>query len=146
MSLEENKAILRRLAEAINEKDLNALDDIMAPDFVDPEQNLSGLDSFKKYESMFLNAFPDMHMTIKDIIAKDDKVWASIEVIMTHKGEFRGIPPTGNKIKLTSFQIWRIAEGKIAERQSQVWDFMDFYKHLGIIQYTEKGKKLFQKQ
>lgn len=139
-------SVLYRLAEAINEKNLNALDDIMAPNFVDPEQKLSGLDSFKKHESIFIKAFPDMHMNIKDIIAKEDKVWVSIEVTMTHKGEFRGISPTGNKIKLTSFQIWRIAGGKIAERQSQVWDFMDFYKQLGVIKYTEKGKKLFQGQ
>ena len=84
-----------------------------------------------------------MHLTIKDIIAKDDKVWVRIEVTMTHTGEFRGIPPTGNKIKLKSFMIWRIADGKIVARESQVWDFMDFFKQIGVIEYTEKGKKLF---
>jgi len=143
MSLEENKAIVRRFAEAINEKDLTALNDLMAPDFVDPDQQLRGLESFKKYESMFIKGFPDMHLTIKDIIAKDDKVWTRIEVTMTHTGEFRGIPPTGNKIKLKSFMIWRIADGKIVARESQVWDFMDFFKQIGVIEYTEKGKKLF---
>jgi len=143
MSLEENKAIVRRLAEAINEKDLTALDDLMALDFVDLDQNLRGLDSFKKYESMFLKGFPDMYLTIKDIMAKGDRVWIRLEVTLTHTGEFRGILPTGNKIKLKSFMIWRIADGKIVARESQVWDFMDFFKQLGIIEYTEKGKKLF---
>ena len=93
MSLEENKAIVRRLAQANNEKDLTALDDLMAPDFVDPDRQLRGLDSYKKYESMFIKGFPDMHLTIKDIIAKDDKVWVRIEVTGTHTGEFSGIPP-----------------------------------------------------
>ena len=140
MSLEENKAVVRRLAKAINEKDLTAMDDLMAHDFVDPDRQLRGLDSYKKYESMFIKGFPDMHLTIKDIIAKDDKVWVRIEVTGTHTGEFRGISPTGNKIKLKSFMIWRIADGKIVARESQVWDFLDFFKQLGVIEYTEQGK------
>ena len=143
MSLEENKAIVRRLAKAINEKDSTALGDLIASDFVDPDRQLRGLDSYKKYESMFNKGFPDMHLTIKDIIAKDDKVWIRIEVTGTHTGEFRGISPTGKKIKLNSFMIWRIADGKIVARESQVWDFIDFYIQLGIIEYTENGKKLF---
>ena len=143
MSLEENIAVVHRLAEAINEKDLTALDNIMAPDFVDPDQKLRGLENFKKYESMFLQGFPDMHLTIKDIIAKGERVWIRLEGTATHKGEFRGIPPTGNKVTFKSFQILRIINGKIAERESQVWDFIDFYKQLGIIKYTETGKKLF---
>ncbi len=143
MSLEENIAIVYRLAEAINEKDLDALDDIMANDFVDLDQNLNGLESFKKYESMFLQGFPDMHLTVKDIVAKGDRVWIRSEITATNTGEFRGLPPTGNKIIFKNFMIWRIINGKIAERESQVWDFMDFYNKLGIIKYTETGKKLF---
>jgi steroid delta-isomerase-like uncharacterized protein len=143
MSLEENKAIVRRLAEAINEKDSTAMDDIIASDFVDPDRQLRGLDSYKKYESMFTKGFPDMHLTIKDIIAKDDKVWIRIEVTGTHTGEFRGISSTGKKIKLNSFMIWRIADGKIVERESQVWDFIDFFKQLGVIEFTEKAEKIF---
>jgi predicted ester cyclase len=143
MSLEENMAVVHKLTEAINEKDLAALDDIMAPDFVDLDQKLRGLESFKKYESTFLQSFPDMHLTIKDIIAKGDGVWIRLEGTVTHKGEFREITPTGNKVTFKSFQILRISNGKIAERESQVWDFIDFYKQLGIIKYTETGKKLF---
>ena len=139
-------AVVHRLAEAINEKDLTALDDIMSPDFVDLDQKLRGLESFKKYESMFIKAFPDMHLTIKDIIAKGDRVWIRSEITATHTGEFRGIQPTGNKVTFKNFMIWRIINGKIAERESQVWDFIDFYKQLGIIKYTEQGKKLFPEE
>ena len=143
MTIEENIAVVNRFAKAINEKILTALDDIIAPDFVDLDQKLKGLDSFKKYESIFLQAFPDMHLTIKDIIAKGDRVWIHSEITATHKGEFRGISPTGNKVTFKNFMIWRIIKGKIVERESQVWDFIDFYKQLGIIKYTEIGKKLF---
>ena len=123
MSLEENKETVRRLAKAMNEKDLTAMDNLMAPDFDDPDRQLRGLDNYKKYESMFIKGFPDVHLTIIDMIAKDDKVWVSIEVTGTHTGEYRGISPTGKKIKLKSFMIWRITDGKIVARESQVWDF-----------------------
>ena len=143
LSLRENMAVVRRLAEAINEKDLNALDDVMTSDFVDLDQNLDGLESFKQYESMYLQGFPDMHLVIKDIIAKGDRVWIRSEITATHTGIFRGIPPTGNKVLFKNFMIWKITNGKITERESQVWDFIDFYKKLGIIKITETGKKLF---
>ena len=146
MSIEKNIAVVRRLAKAINEKDLTALDYIIAPDFVDLDQKLRGLESFKKYESMFLQAFPDMHLAIKDIVAKGDRVWIRSEITAIHTGEFRGIPPTGNKVTFKNFMIWRIINGKIAERESQVWDFIDFYKQLGIIKYTGTGKKLLQQE
>ena len=91
----------------------------------------------------FYKASPICILQSKDIIAKGERVWIHLEGTATHKGEFRGIPPTGNKVTFKSFQILRIINGKIAERESQVWDFIDFYKQLGIIKYTETGKKLF---
>ena len=144
MLFEENKAVVRRLAEAMNKKDLTLLDDLIAPDFVDHELKVEDLDSYKKRETMWEKGFPDMHLTIEDITAEGDRVWVRIKVTATHTGEFRGISPTGKKVIVKSFMIWRVVEGKIVERESQVWDFMDLYRQLGIIEFTETGKKLFQ--
>jgi predicted ester cyclase len=66
--------------------------------------------------------------------------------IATHTGEFLGVAPTGKKITLYGIVTWRIVDGKIVEKGPQVWDFMDIYKQLGIIEYTEKGRKLFPEQ
>ena len=66
--------------------------------------------------------------------------------IGTHTGEFLGVAPTGKKITLYAIATWRIVDGKIVEKGSQVWDFLDLYKQLGIIEYTEKGKKIFPGQ
>jgi predicted ester cyclase len=107
----------------------------MAPDFVDHDLQLRGLESFKKYVSTFIKGFPDMHMTIEDIIKKGDRVWIRVEGTGTHTGEFRGLAPTGKKITFKSFMIWRIVDGKIVARESQVWDFIDFFKQLGVIDY-----------
>jgi predicted ester cyclase len=57
-----------------------------------------------------------------------------VKVAGTHKGEFRGLAPTGKKITVTYVGIHRIANGKVVERWS-VYDMLDFYKQLGVVDY-----------
>ena len=142
MSLEENKAIVRRTIEVINTQDLSSIENIVAPDFVDHTRQVRGLENLKQFLSMIFKAFSDWHINIEDIIAEGDKVWIRITVTGTHTGDWMGIAPTGKKF--TEHQVWiyRIVEGKVVEGWD-VDDDLDFYKQLGIIEYTEKGKKLF---
>ena len=153
MSLEENKAVVRRLFEAENERNLALLDELMAPDYVDNVFQFTGLEEYKQMQKTFTDAFPDSHETIEDIVAEGDKVCVHFKVTGTHTGEYRGFPlpsgkkitlaPTGKKSTITGSLILRIVDGKIAEKESAVYDWMDSYKQLGLIEYTEKGKKLF---
>ena len=80
------------------------------------------------------------------MIAEGDKVWVHFKVSGTHMGEWSlfGItfPPTGKKITYAGVGIWRIADGKVVERKS-VRDMVDFLKQMGVIEPTEKAKKLF---
>ena len=142
MSLEENKAIIRRWIDATNKQNLSLYDDLVASDFVDHTRQVQGLENVKQFVTMVFKAFPDFHLTIEDIIAEGEKVWVRAKMTMTHIIEYRGIAPTGKKITETSVSINRIVDGKIVE-QWYVTDDMDFYKQLGIIEITEKGKKLF---
>ena len=142
MSLEENKVIILRLIKALNEEDLDLLDDLISPDFFDHILPVKGLEGFKQMGNAYVKAFPDVHRTVKDIIAEGDKVWIRLEITGTHTGEFGGIAPTGKKITVPSLVIWRIVNCKIGERL-QINDNVDWYKKLGIIEFTEKGKKLF---
>ena len=151
MSLEENKAIIRSLYEAFNKHNPALLDEIMAPDFVDAPNTpfeLRGLESYKRFEAMFIKAFPDYQDIIEDIIAEGDKVWVLGKVTGTHTGEWNAFgitfAPTGKKITWTAVNIYRIIDGKIVERKS-VRDMLDFLRQLGVIEYTEKVKKLFPK-
>jgi len=152
MSLEENKTIVRRLIEAENKKDLALLDEFIAPDYVDNILQLRGLEGYKQLDTNVFNAFPDWHTTIEDIIAEGDKVWVRFKSTETHTAEYSGclpligkitLAPTGNKITAHYIIIWRIVDGKIVEKESAVYDFLDFYKKLGIMEYTEKAKELF---
>jgi len=142
MSLEENKAIVRRLFEAYNRQNLDILDELLAPDFIDHNFQLQGLESFKQFYTQFYKGFPNTHSTIEDIIAEGDKVWTYSTVTGTHKGEYRGLSPTGKETTIRCVDIYRLEDGKIVESWG-IYDNMDFYKQIGIVEYTEKGKKLF---
>ena len=142
MSLEENKVIVRKVIEAANTQDPSSMDDLVAPDFVDHTRQLRGLDALKQFATMIFKSFSDFHETIEDIIAEGDKVWVRIKITGTHTGEFRGLAPTGKKFTETSVDILRIVNGKLVEGWN-VTDTLDFLKQLGVIEYTEKAKKLF---
>ena len=149
MSLEENKAIIRRLFEAENERNLAMLDELIAPDFVegrDTPFEMRGPEGYRQFVTMLFNGFPDWHEIIEDIIAEGDKVCVHLKATATHTGEwnFLGVmlAPTGKKITYTAVNIWRVVDGKIAERKT-IRDLLAFLTQLGLIQPTEKGRKLF---
>ena len=141
MSLEENKAIVRRFIEAYNKRNLDLFDDLLAPDYFDHTSKVDP-EGLKQLMNMAFKAFPDFHETIEDIVAEGDKVWARITFTGTHTGEFMGMAPTGRKITTEMVDIFRIVNGKLVEYRD-VNNNLDYLKKLGIIEYTEKGKKLF---
>ena len=146
--LEENKAIVRRLYEAINTRDLSSIEDFMTPDSVDHTRQLHGLEALKQYMTMLFNSSSDIHSTIEDIAAEGDKVWVRVKYTWTHTGDLRGLAPTGKTFNQTSIDIYRIVDGKVMDS----WSFLELYTHLaffkqvGVIEYTEKGKKLFPQE
>jgi len=107
MSLEKNKAIIRKAIEALNKRDLAALDQFIAPDYVDHTNQIQGIGSLKQFYSRAFEDFPDFQRTIEDIAAQGDKVWA--------RSTITGTALTGKKMELTSMNIFRIVNGKIAE-------------------------------
>jgi len=134
MSSEENKAIVRRLIEAENKHNPALMDEFLAPDFVNypfPTQELRGPEVYKQGSKEFVKAFPDFHGTIEDIIAEGDKVWIRFKGTGTHKGEYLGLAPTGKKVTMTAFAIYRIVDTKVVELRNFI--DKDFFKELGII-------------
>ena len=80
-----------------------------------------GIAGFKYAVQALQTAFPDLTMTVHDLIAEGDKVVARLTARGTHQGSFRGIAPTGRVVEWTGIRIFRIAEGKIAEHWAN-WD------------------------
>jgi steroid delta-isomerase-like uncharacterized protein len=139
---EKNKAIARRLVDEVwNKGNLMIADEILAFDLrdwdaarlsydaSDPEAG-QGLEGFKQLVKMFRNAFPDVYLTIDDMIAEGDRVVIRWTARGTHKGDLKGIAPTGRPIVVTGIDIHRIADGKILETGGN-WDTAGMMQQLG---------------
>ncbi len=107
MSLEENKAIVRRLTQEFNKRNLGVLDELMASNYVDHTNQLRDRENVKQFYTMAFKDFPDLYKTIEDVIAGGDKVWVRFKNTATD--------PTGKKIELASVNIFRIVNGKVVE-------------------------------
>ena len=136
MSAEENKAIARRLYETFSSENLDALDELIAPDAVNhnpgPEGQIRGPEAARQVISSFRQAFPDLQMTPEQMIAEGDKVVSYVVGRGTHQGELQGLPPTGKQVVVPVIEILRIANGKVAERWGVV-DIMGMMQQLGAI-------------
>jgi steroid delta-isomerase-like uncharacterized protein len=144
MSLEENKALVRRWIDVYNTHNLDSFDEFVAPEYYD-HTNKVDKEGLRQLFIMGFTGFPDWHEVIDDIIAEGDKVWIRISYTGTHTGEFMGIAPTGKKVTMAGVDIYRIEKGKLVEYW-HVSDQMNFNVQLGLIEYTEKGKQLFPQE
>jgi len=102
MSLEENKAIIRRAFEVLNRQDLDSVMELCVPEYVDQSNHLRGEADVRRFYNKVFKGIPDFHATIEEIIAEGDKVWVRSTITGTHLGEYRGIAPTGRKVKFTT--------------------------------------------
>jgi len=122
MSAEENKAIARRFLEAQAQGDLDTLDELMAPDFVDrsllPGQ-APDRESYKRSVVEMLSAFPNTSFTVEDQIVEGNVVASRYAGTSIHQGEFIGVAPTGEETTYTGMTFHYIVAGKIAEEWSE---------------------------
>ncbi|GAC1533543.1 MAG: ester cyclase [Herpetosiphon sp.] len=137
MSTEFNKALVRRwIEEGWNTGDLTIIDTVYAPDIVqhDPASPVAVTSSegLRMYVSGFLSAFPDLHFSIDDLLAEDDKVLWRFTARGTHTGPLMDIPPSGKRATVTGMALFRLAHGKVAE----VWvniDTLGMLQSIGVI-------------
>ena len=123
MAHDDIKLVYQRFAEAVNRRDLDALDDIFDPQLVnhgaDPAEPL-GAYHFEQVFRNLVDACSDLRVTIEDQIAEGDKVAVRWSDIGTHTGgSHLGVPATGKQIILTGIDILRIRDGRVVERWSE---------------------------
>ena len=134
---EENKALYRKFVdEVINKKNLAAIDELMASDYIEhdemPPGMASGVEGMKQMMGMFFSAFSDLQTTTEDVIAEGDRVVGRHVFTGTHSGDFMGIPATGKRVSIGEIHIVRIVNGKGVEHWGQV-DMMGMMQQLGVI-------------
>jgi len=116
MSIKENKELVRHVVDCWNRRDMESFYDVLAPEYVEhlPSGEVT-LKQLKEYARTFYTAFPDINITIKDMVAEGDRVAVLVNWQATHKGEYMGIPATGKKIDINVAMIIKIKDGKWVE-------------------------------
>jgi steroid delta-isomerase-like uncharacterized protein len=139
---EENKALSRRAwEEIVNQKNLDAIDEIFTPDCLwhQPDQDLQGPEAAKEFVGMYLSAFPDTRVSVEDMIAEGDRVVTRVRLRGTHQAELMGIAPTERQIEVKGVTIHRIEGDKIVE-QWQFHDDLGLMRQLGAVpEPTQEG-------
>lgn len=138
MSLEQNKAIVRRfIEEHLGENSQRVNDELLAPDcriyFYAPGTPLPlDRESWKGLCAMLRAALPDIGDRAEEVIAEGDLVAVRWSGGGTHTGEFMGIPPTGKYVSATGIFIGHVKDGRIVEGWEN-WDALGFMQQLGAI-------------
>ena len=132
---EQNKAIFLQFIDGMNAHDLSVIDQVIDPSFVNhdpmPGQD-NGIQGLKDMMGMFYAAFPDLIVTLTQIVAEGDLVVGRMITEGTQTGDFMGIPGSDKKISLPEMHMIRIANGKAVEYWSVV-DSMLMMQQLGVI-------------
>jgi steroid delta-isomerase-like uncharacterized protein len=121
-----------RLYRAINEGNLDVLDELFAEGYVDHTEGYRGVEAVKQQISAFRVAFPDLHVTVEDTVEDGDRIATRTTVTGTQTGDLMGIPATGKTVSVCAVDIARFDGGKVLER----WGGLDMYalmRQLGVV-------------
>jgi steroid delta-isomerase-like uncharacterized protein len=132
-----SEASRQLLEQSFNEGNFELIDQLVASEAVnhDPAtpaqmRDVRGPEVLKRMASMYRAAFPDLRITVDDVIAADDKVVLRWHSEGTHRGELAGLAPTGAHGSVTGMSIDRWKDGKVVESWSE-WDNLGLARQLG---------------
>ena len=126
MSDSDGKAAVERLLDAFSDGDFEGVEGVLAPDFVNhglpPVPGATGDREGVLAAMRYLRtAFPDARAEPVSIVAEGDRVGVHDQLVGTHRGEYRGVAPTGREIRVDFVHVFRVADGRIVER----WGVVD---------------------
>jgi steroid delta-isomerase-like uncharacterized protein len=135
-TMTEREALARRVFEdGFTEGRLEVLDEVMSDDFVMhdpqvPQGDLRGPAAARDVITTYRDAFPDLRMTIDDVVEQGDRVALRWTATGTHGGELNGLAPTGRSVTVTGMSIERIAGNRVAETWTN-WDTLGLLQQIG---------------
>jgi len=133
----DNKSIVRRMYEEVwNKRNLEVAKELIAPSHAvqlfDAADSGVGPEAYASNVVQFVRAFPDLKFTILDMVAENEKVVAFWNISGTHKGEFRGIAPTGKKVSVDGITMIQFSDGKIMDSYVSL-DMWSMMQQLGAL-------------
>ena len=129
MSLENREIVREFYRQVVNGGNLGMLANFLSPDYIEHyNPAASGHEGFTHFFLQLSSAFPDLRISIDDLISEGDKVAARVTVRATHQGVFMGsLQPTGRKVVFSGIDIFQLRAGKITAR----WNLRDIF---GLVQ------------
>jgi steroid delta-isomerase-like uncharacterized protein len=136
MTSDENKQLIQRFVEeTINRKNLDAIDELVAGNFIEhvpfPGQG-PGRDGLRHAIGTLLRAFPDMHWTLDEQVSEGEKVVSRFSWTGTQHGEFLGIPPSGRPVTVWGVVMDLVRDGVLSESRI-IMDTVGLLQQLGAI-------------
>jgi steroid delta-isomerase-like uncharacterized protein len=137
MSVHENKQlVLRFYEEVMNKGNVDVLEELMLENFRDHGETFFGSpqsrDELKHGVQFAHTIFPDLHVGVEDLVGDGDYVGVRGTMRCTQQGDFMGMEATGNELSWKGIAIFRIEDGKIAERWFNS-DSLTLAQHLGVV-------------
>ena len=143
VSIVTNRAVVRRFVEEVlGRGDFAALNALAAPDCADHAESPGPApcpEALAQFLVTWRAAFPDLALTVEDLVAAGDRVAARWTLRGTHRGAFLGLPPTGRRVAAGGLELYRLAEGKIVERWAVV-DTLGLLRQLGAAPSDGAGR------
>jgi steroid delta-isomerase-like uncharacterized protein len=135
MSVQGNKETVRGMINILNARDLSRLDEVCDENMVyriGSEDGYQGLATYKELSQKMYEAFPDVELSIEQIMAEGDRVHMIYVITGTHEGEYLSIPPSHRKMVHPASSILALKNGKVVE-QRDFYDMLHFLKQLGAV-------------
>ena len=126
-------ALVTGLVDAVwNDRDLDAADDLLADEYVGHGYDDGDIDreGYKAFVEKHFGLFPDLTMTVRNTVVDDDRVAAHWEITGTHEAPVLGIEPTGERVTGPGMTIYRIEDGRAAEKWL-VFDALGLLRQIG---------------
>lgn len=119
MSLEDNKAVVRRFYEEfVSTGRVDGLEEVIAPDYtevMDGQRHAVGLEGAKAHVLGVRQTYPDLKIVIERQIAEGDWVVSCIVARGRHEGRWLDIEPTHKTVSFTGVNVDRVVGGRIVE-------------------------------
>jgi len=141
---EQNSELVKHFFEEANKGNVEILNELYAPEylFYSPSINPKPMAREEMIEFMktIFRAFPDLNWRIEKLFVDGDMAIIWNVFAGTHQGEFAGIPPTGNRVEVSSILLWRLKDGKIIEEREEA-DMLGLMQQLGMELKPKEVKK-----
>lgn len=136
---ENHRELIQRFVDMVNSHDVSTMAEHTSPGHIDHNPIVAdGIEANTEFWKQIFAAFPDITLTVDDLVVEGDRVAGRFQYAGTHQGTFFGVEATGKTLAFQSIDIWRVEDGLLAEHWDQL-DMAGMFKQLGVDFYALQG-------